>query len=286
MLRRSTIPAFVLGAALLLAGRQAAHAASTAADQVTFRFAPPLDKTYLATSKVTTSRTTPRGKTRVNETEIASRVRASREGQRVLQTFSVISTVNRLDGNLIASPLLRVLPGRDLVYAVGADGQILELANFPALLDAVNKAQPERVEAAAPFLTAEALLARRRAAANPVVQGLVGKTLKVGEKTTFPGNVLLPTGEPFPVRFTATLKGREKTPDCDCVRVDFTTEPVPQTGKPPTVGAKGKGSSLIDPATMITWALQNEQAITLEEPGATTLMTINVTVDDALAPNR
>jgi hypothetical protein len=283
MLRRSTIPAFVLGAALLLVGG-AAHAA---ADQVTFRFAPPLDKMYLATSKVTTSRTTPRGKTRVNETEIASRVRASREGQRVLQTFSVISTVNRLDGNLIASPLLRVLPGRDLVYAVGTDGQILELVNFPGLLDAVKKAQPpERVEAAAPFLTAEALLARRRAAANPVVQGLVGKTLKVGEKTTFPGNVLLPTGEPFPVRFTATLKGREKTPDCDCVRVDFTTEPVPQTGKPPTVGAKGKGSSLVDPATMITWALQNEQAITLEEPGATTLMTINVTVDDALAPNR
>jgi hypothetical protein len=284
MLRKSTIPVLVLGAAFLLAGGPAAQGA---ADQVAFRFAPPLDKTYLATSKVTTSRTTPRGKTRVNETEIASRVRASRDGQRVLQTFSVVSAINRLDGNLIASPLLRILPGRDLTYAVGADGQVLELVNFPGLLDAVKKAQPpERVEAAAPFFTAEALLARRRAVANPLVKDLVGKTLKVGEKTTFPGNVMLPTGESFPVRFTATLKGREKTPDCDCVRVDFTTEPVPQAGKPPTVGAKGKGSSLIDPATMMTWALRNEQAFTMEEPGATQLMTINLTVDDSLAPNR
>lgn len=284
MLRKSTIPVLALGAAFLLAGGPAAQGA---ADQVTFRFAPPLDKTYLATSKVTTSRTTPRGKTRVNETEIASHVRASRDGQRFLQTFSVISTVNRLDGNLLASPLLRILPGRDLTYAVGADGQILELANFPALLDAVKKAQPpERVEAAAPFLTAEALLARRRAVANPVAGGLVGKTLKIGEKATFPGNVMLPTGEPFPVRFTAVLKKREKTADCDCVRVDFTAEPVPQTGKPATVGATGKGTSLIDPATLMTWSLQNEEAFTMEEPGASTLMTINVTVDDALAPNR
>ena len=279
MLWRSTMLSLALAAVLTTASAQAA-------DKVTFHFAPPVGTTYLATSKVTTSRTTPRGQTRTNEAEITSKMTARQDGQRVLQTFSVVSAVNRLDANLIASPLLRVLKGLDLTYALGADGQVLELIDFPGLLATMKKAEtPERVEAASPFFTAEALLARRRAAANPLTAGLVGKSLGIGQKTTLTGNATLPTGETFPVRYTATLKGREKTPSCDCVRIDFTSEPVALPGKPATVGAKGKGSALVDPATLTTWSLQNEEAFTMEEPGASTLMTITMTVDDSLAPN-
>jgi hypothetical protein len=282
MLWRSTILSLAL-ATVLTAG-----SAQAAGEKVTFHFAPPLGTTYLATSKVTTSRTTPRGQTRTNESEIGSRMTARRDGQRLVQTFSVVSAINRLDASLIASPLLRVLKGLDLTYAIGADGQVLELVDFPGLLAAMKKAQPpERVEAASPFFTEEALLARRRAVANPLTGGLAGKTLTAGQKVTFAGNATLPTGETFPVRYTATLKGREKTPNCDCVRIDFISEPAPAAGKPVgKIGAKGKGSALVDPATLLTWSLQNEEAFTMEEPGATTLMTITMTVEDSLAANQ
>jgi|GEM_PF-6637308 len=280
MLWRSTILSLALATVLTAASAQAAG------EKVTFHFAPPLGTTYLATSKVTTSRTTPRGQTRTNESEIGSRMTTKRDGQRVLQTFSVDSAINRLEGNLIASPLLRVLKGLDLTYAIGADGQVLELVDFPGLLAAMKKAQPpERVEAASPFFTEEALLARRRSAANPLTSSLAGKSLTAGQKTTFPGVALLPTGESFNVHYIATLKGREKTPNCDCVRIDFTTEAIRLEGKRPEIGAKGKGTALVDPATLLTWSLQNEEAFTMEEPGATTLMTITMTVEDSLAPN-
>jgi hypothetical protein len=282
MRRKSTSLSLALSAALLLGGQ----AARGAADRVTFRFAPPLDKTYLATSKVVSDHPTGRGKSHVNETEIVSRLRASRAGQRVQQTFSVVSAANKMDGSVMENPLFRVLPGLDLTFAVGADGQILELVDFPALLAQMKKTQaPERVEAASPFFTPEALLGRRRAAANPLVAGLAGKTLGLGETSAFPGNVTLPTGETFPVRYTATLKGREKTADCDCVRVDFKADPIAQTGKPADYGARAQGTALIDPATMLTWALRNEEKVTLEQPGDSRLMTISVNVDDSLAPN-
>ena len=280
MLWRSTMLSLAL-AAVLTAG--SAHAAG---EKVTFHFAPPLDATYVATSKLMTSRTTPRGQTRTTENDITSKMKTSRNGQSVVQTFSVTSAINRLDGKLIASPLLRVLKGLDLTYALGADGQATEVVDFPGLLAAMKKAQPpEHVDAASPFFTAEGLLARRRAVANPLTSNLAGKTLGIGQKTTFAGNAMLPTGETFPVRYTATLKGREKTANCDCVRIDFTTEAVRLEGKRPEIGAKGKGSALVDPATLVTWALQNEEAFTMEEPGAATLMTITMTVDDSLAPS-
>ena len=282
MIHRFAIPSLALGAALLLGGQ-----AARGADRVTFRFAPPLDKTYVATSKMTSDHPTGRGKSHVNEVEIVSRLRASRAGQRVQQTFSVVSAANKMDGGVMENPLFRVLTGLDMTFAVGPDGQILDLVNFPELLAQVKKTQPpERVEAASPFLTSEALLGRRRAAANPLVSGLAGKTLGIGEASSFPGNVTLPTSETFPVRYTATLKRREKTADCDCVRVDFTADPVAQTGKPADYGARARGTALIDPATMLTWALRNEEKITLEQPGAHELMTISVNVDDSLAPNR
>ncbi|HEX3529438.1 MAG TPA: hypothetical protein VH988_20460 [Thermoanaerobaculia bacterium] len=287
MLWRSTILSLALATLATLATSTTAGAAQAAGEKVTFHFVPPLDATYVATSKVMTSRTTPRGQTRTTENDITSKMKTSRNGQSVVQTFSVTNAINRLDGKLIASPLLRVLKGLDLTYALGPDGQATGLVNFPGLLAAMKKAQPpERVDAASPFFTEEGLLARRRAVANPLTAGLAGKILAIGQKVTLDGNALLPTGETFAVHYNATLKGREKTPNCDCVRIDFTSESLPVAGKPKAVGVKGKGSALVDPATLTTWALQNEEAFTMEEPGASTLMTITMTVDDALAPDR
>jgi hypothetical protein len=37
---------------------------------------------------------------------------------------------------------------------------------------------------------------------------------------------------------------------------------------------------------MLTWALRNEEKVTLEQPGDSRLMTISVNVDDSLAANR
>jgi len=284
ILFRSRIPVLACGAALLLAGSSAARGA---AEKVTFHFAPPLGKTYLATSKVTTAIATPRGKVRVLETEIASRLRTDRAGQQIQQTFSVISAVNKLDGSPMDSPLTQVLPGLDVTFALGADGQIVDLVNFAGLLDRVRKSiPPERFEAVTPFFTAEALLARRRAAADPLVSALAGKTLAVGETTTGNGTVTLPTGDAFPVRLSVTLKGRERTSACDCLRIDFTTQPILQSGKPADVGATGQGTALIDPATLLTWSLRHEQQIVKQEPGAPQLQKITLTVEDSLAPGR
>jgi len=278
--------AFLSLALATLATLMTTGSAQAAGEKVTFHFAPALDTTYLATSKVMTSRTPPRGQTRTIENDITSTMKTSRNGQTVVQTFSVTNAINRLDGKLIASPLLRVLKGLDLTYALGPDGQTAGLVNFPGLLAAMKKAQPpERVDAASPFFTEDGLLARRRAVSNPLTAGLAGKTLGIGQKVTFDGNALLPTGETYAVHYTATLKKREKTPNCDCVQIDFTTESLPVAGKPKAVGVKGKGSALVDPATLTTWTLHNEEAFTMEEPGASTLMTITMTVDDSLAPS-
>jgi hypothetical protein len=269
--------AFVLSAPL------AAHGA---ADAVTFRFAPPVDKAYRATSKVTTGLwITSRGKSRVNETEIVARLRNSEGGTE--QTFSVLSMTSKLDGSPMENPLAQILPGLDLTFRVGKDGQILDLVNFQGLLDQIRKAMPpERFAEVSPLVTPEVLLARRRAAANPLVSALAGKTLAVGETSAATGSLALPTGELLPVRFTMTLKARERTPTCDCARIDFKTEPVLQSGKAADLGATGQGTALIDPATLLTWALHHQETILKEEPGARSVMKVDLTVDASLAPER
>jgi hypothetical protein len=286
----------------LLGGTVPAPSVRAAVDQVTFHFAPPVDTAYLAVSKITTSRPV-RGKIRASETEIVSRLRITRAGEGPFATtFSVVSASSRIDGTPVETPLLQILPGLDLTFEVGADGKILGLTDFAGLsAQAKKKATPELFAAASPFLTAESILGRRRAATNPLLTGLVGKTLTAGEKTTFPGSVSLPTGETFPVRFTVALRGSEPTTDCGrCVRIDFTAEPVSESAKPAaapaagatagapavaTVGATAHGTALVDPATLLTWSLKSEEAITMEEPGTTTLMTVTVTVEDSLAQN-
>lgn len=284
-LRGSMTPALALGA-LLLTGALAARGAE---DRVTFRFAPPVGTAYRATSKVTTALwITTRGKSRVNETEVVARMRYGGTGPAPEQTFTVLSTSSKLDGAPMENPVAQILPGRDLTYRIGKDGQILELANFQGLLDQARKAMPpERFAEVSPLLTPEVLLARRRAAVNPLLGALVGKTLAIGQTSTATGSLALPTGEVLPVRFTMTLKARERTPTCaDCVRIDFKTEPVLQTGKPADLGATGQGTALIDPATMLTWALHHQETILTEEPGARSVMKVDLTVDDSLAPDR
>lgn len=270
----------IFGAALLLAG---GHILA-AADQVTFRFNPPAGKTWKETSKVKTAIPIPRRDLRrISETETVSRVASARAGE---LSATVVSAVNKLEGKEMESPLYQALPGLTLTFKVGPDGQILDLVDFPKLLDQVRKTTPpERFEQATPFLTAEALLSRTRAASNPLA-GLAGKTLAVGSTTTLPGTVQLPNGESFPVRFHVTLKGKEQTPACPgCVRVDFTSEPVLQAGKPADVGATGSGTALIDPATLLTWSLKHDETIVMEEPGSrATRMKVDLNVESSLAP--
>jgi len=278
---KSMIPVLAFSAALL-----APLAAHAAADQVTFRFAPPAGTAYRATSKVTTGLwISTRGKSRVNETEIVARLRHSQAGAE--QTFSVLSVTSKLDGAEMENPLAQILPGRDLTFRVGKDGQILELVNFQEMIDKARKTMPaERFAEISPLVTPEVLLARRRAAANPLVGALAGKTLAVGETSTANGSLALPNGEIFPVRFTMTLKARERTPTCDCVRIDFKTEPMLQNGKPADLGATGQGTALVDPATLLAWALHHQETILTEEPGAKTVMKVDLTVDASLAPER
>jgi hypothetical protein len=274
---KSMIP--VLAFALL------APLAARAADPVTFRFAPPEGPVYRATSKVTTGLWTKRGQTRINETEIVARLRHSQAGAE--QTFSVLTVTNKLDGSPMESPLAQILPGSDLTFRVGKDGQILDLVNFQALLDKTRKSMPaERFAQVSTLVTPDVLLARRRAAANPLVTALAGKTLAVGETSAATGSLALPNGEILPVRFTMTLKARERTPDCDCVRIDFKTEPVLQNGRPADLGATGQGTALVDPATLLTWAMHHQETILTEEPGARTVMKVDLTVDASLAAER
>jgi len=278
---KSVLPALALGTALL-----APLAAHGAANQVTFRFAPPAGAAYRATSKVATGMwITTRGKSRVNETEIVARLRNGANGAE--QTFSVLSVTSKLDGSPMDNPLAQILPGLDLTFRLGKDGQILDLVNFQEMLDKARKAMPpERFAEVSPLVTPEVLLARRRAAANPLVATLAGKTLAIGETSTATGSLALPTGELLPVRFTMTLKARERTPACDCVRIDFKTEPVLQAGKAADLGATGQGTALIDPATLLTWALHHQETILTEEPGARSVMKVDLTVDASLAPER
>jgi hypothetical protein len=282
---KSMIP--VLAFALL-----APLAARAAADQVTFRFAPPAGTAYRATSKVTTGLwITTRGKSRVNETEIVARLRHSENGGNgragAEQTFSVLSVTSKLDGSPMDNPLAQILPGLDLTFRLGKDGQILDLMNFQEMLDKARKSMPpERFAQISPLVTPEVLLARRRAAANPLVGALAGKTLAVGETSAATGSLALPSGENLPVRFTMTLKARERTPACDCVRIDFKTEPVLQNGRPADLGATGQGTALVDPATLLTWALHHQETILTEEPGARSVMKVDLTVDASLAPER
>jgi hypothetical protein len=285
ILYKSVLPALALGTALLLAPL-AAHGA---ANQVTFRFAPPAGTAYRATSKVATGMwITTRGKSRVNETEIVARLRNGANGANgAEQTFSVLSVTSKLDGSPMDNPLAQILPGLDLTFRLGKDGQILDLVNFQEMLDKARKAMPpERFAEVSPLVTPEVLLARRRAAANPLVPALAGKTLALGETSTATGSLALPTGENLPVRFTMTLKARERTPNCDCVRIDFKTEPVLQAGKAAELGATGQGTALIDPASLLTWALHHQVTILVEEPGARSVMKVDLTVDASLAAER
>jgi hypothetical protein len=272
----------IFGAALLLAG---SHTLA-AADQVTFRFAPPAGKTWKETSKVKAEIPIPgRDLRRITETEIVSRL-AVRPGE---LSATVVSATNRLEGKVMESPLTQALPGLTLTFKIGPDGQILDLADFPKLLAQVRKTTPpDRLDQVNLFFTAEALLSRQRAGSNPLAGGLAGKTLAVGSSTAIPGTIQLPNGESFPVRFTATLKGKEPSPACPaCVRVDFTSAPVLQTGKPADVGATGSGTALIDPATLLTWSLKHEQTIVMPEPGSpATRMKVGLNVESSLAPEK
>jgi hypothetical protein len=255
---------------------------------VTFHFAPPLGKTYRATSKISTGLwISTRGKSRVNETEVVTRMRYGGTGKASEQTFSVLATTSKLDGEAMDNPVGQTLVGHDLTYRIGDSGEILELANFDQMLDQARKAMPaERFAEVSPMITPEVLLARRRAAVNPLLGALAGKTLAVGETSTATGSLTLPSGDIFPVRFTMTLKAREKTAACNCARIDFKTEPVMQTGRPADLGATGQGTALVDPATMITWALHHQETILTEEPGARSVMKVDLIVDDSLAPER
>jgi hypothetical protein len=272
----------IFGATLLLA---ASHVLA-AADQVTFRFAPPAGKTWKETSKVKTEIPIPgRDLRRITETETVSRL-AVRPGE---LSATVVSATNKLEGKVMESPLYQALPGLTLTFKVGPDGQILDLAGFPKLLDQVRKTTPpERLDQVNLFFTAEALLSRTRAAADPLTSGLAGKTLAVGSSTAVPGSVHLPNGESFPVRLTVTLKGKEPSPACPaCVRLDFTSAPVLQTGKPADVGATGSGTALIDPATLLTWSLKHEETIVMQEPGSpATRMKVGLNAESSLAPEK
>jgi hypothetical protein len=272
----------IFGAVLLLAGGRVL----AAADQVAFRFAPPAGKTWRETSKVKTAIPIPRRDLRrVTETETVSRIASARAGE---LSATVVSATNKLEDKVMESPLYQILPGLTLTFKVGPDGQILDMVDFPKLLDQVRKSvPPERFEQVTPFFTSEALLGRRRAASNPLV-GLAGKTLAVGSTTAIPGTIQLPNGESFPVRFTVTLKGKEPAPACPgCIRVDFTTAPVLQTGKPADIGATGSGTALIDPATLLTWSLKHEETVVMEEPGSpATRMQVGLNVESSLAPEK
>lgn len=255
----------VRAAALLLA-----VAPFAAAQEITFRFAPPVGKTFVQKLETTaTDVTNGKKNTRFDSTETAL-------------------TYEKRDGGYLLHGRVRgasveAMRGIEITYAMAASGQVSEIGGLDRVVEAtLQNVDPSLREQYAAIVTEDALVNREAAEWGARIGTYVGKTVTIGdswaERTPFP----IPGGGELSFYVVTTFQAFDVCPAGECVRISFTSstdaaklgEVVKKVLKGDDVEMsgfviEGSGERLIDPKTMTIYAETMERTIEVRADDAT-----------------
>jgi hypothetical protein len=226
-----------------------------APEGVLFRFAPPLGVPYVETQRISITSQAGHGKGVGSLVESVYQVVYRRapaqqiEEARSLKSMKIVRDERPLD----LSRLLKVLEGQELVLRASEDGRYLGFAGGANLLERARQVLPAEVyQAMRPRLDDRELAATQKAEWINRVEYFAGKTLAFNHPYVRASRLELADGRSLPVLDTIRMAGRERTADCDCLRLEITSANAPDTPAGTTV--TGRGTALVDPETTLLWS--------------------------------
>lgn len=219
----------------------------TAAQEITFHFAPPVGKTFVQKIETTITNVDDGKPTTTSETAESALTYEKRDGGYLLRGKT---------------------SGIEITYAMDANAQVSEIHGLDRMLEmTLKKVDPSMRAQYAAVVNEEALINREEAEWDGRVGYFVGKTVKIGdqwaERTPFP----VPGGGELSFYIVTTFKSLDDCPAGKCVRITFTSstdarklgDVVKKVLKSEDFTydgftVEGSGERLIDPNTMTIYA--------------------------------
>jgi hypothetical protein len=243
-----------------------------------FRFAPPDGTVY--TETVATTQTVERadGRSSGTTSELEIEWRTARTATGCTRTETLTGGSSQSAHQEMDRKVLEAMKGKSVTHLVDADGRLVEVAGTEALVEAIRKALPANVAAAAAkAFTRESVLASARAEWQARVGNYLGRSATPGSAWLATDSYLLPNGELVEHYTAIKVVSAETAAGRQCVRVEYRLGRDPEdfagflgegysaavAGKqalPGTVTVSGEGYRLLDPATLLCYGEEVSRA--------------------------
>jgi len=236
--------------------------APPAGGAVTFRWNPPLGVPLIETNRGSVRAQAARGKGVDSLIDTTARVTFRRGGvQQYEQVGSLVSMKMVQDEQQVdLSRLIKILQGQEIVIKASADGRFLGSSGGANLLERARQVlTAEAYQALRPHLDDKEMAANQRADWLKRVEFFAGKTFTVGLPYTRTSEIELPGNRKIQVLDQFRIVGRERTAECDCVRLEIVATQGP--GTPAGTTVTGRGTALVEPATAILWRETIERTV-------------------------
>ncbi|MEW5850181.1 MAG: hypothetical protein AB2A00_15440 [Myxococcota bacterium] len=223
---------------------------ASAADEVEFRFSPPLNKPYTETqvaTRVMSMGTMKRTEVRTTKVQMTY----SRKPGGYLGVAKVISAEVVRDGTPLADPMLDVLKQVTITYELNEKGVATDVKGLEDLQKRMlEKLPPDAAQKMAAMVSVDAMKKKELAEFNARTGALAGTKLKVGEGRPAEEDFPTPTGETAKLKGTTTLVGKVACGKEQCAHLRTVTESEVPMGKLLEEANKGaKGNVKLDPKT-------------------------------------
>jgi|SRR5579883_636570 len=268
-------------------------AAKAKAAEPTFRFDPPIDRTFVESLRIEAIDLPAKGGKHLTNVAADRELTFRKTPTGFALVDSQTSFAKRVDGRKDAAPPEATMDGMPLTYDLDGSGKLRGIAGYEPLAGALAKvfpnAQANVVESLARDV-AEGDRQRRAETWRHRVAQLVGHPVPAAKAWVLDETLELPTPDRDKVTVHGILRASGTEP-CDgrqCVRLDFVydsdakalppesgpLEPLPWLRKrpiapSPSVTVSGAGTRVIDPATMLIWSETEER--TMRAPTGTGL---------------
>lgn len=189
---------------------------------VTFTFAPPDGIEYVQTLVTTRERIFDGTERQIDrsESEVAIVIDRVEDGYRMTAKPTGHKMVR--DGKPVTDPISQMLQRAVATYRIDEEGQVRSIEGFGGLLDGIKDSLPPDVlEALAPMINEDALVAREVAEWNGRIGDFAGAEVTIGETIEGETPFTLPNGESMTYLSTTTFPGFRDCPAGSCVVIEI-----------------------------------------------------------------
>ena len=238
----------------LLAALVSSGTALAAEESLTFRYAPPTDTRYTLVLKSTTTRELDGIGRQTSEFQSRTAVTIARSGDGYAITAQPVSVRVKRDGRDVEDPVLAALQDVVTVHRLDATGRLLDVEGYDDLAEQLRARLPaEVVDALAPAVDRERLVAEEKAEWQGRVGAFLGRTVQIGEVLKGTSRVAV-AGAILECDVETRVAGRVPCGDGSCVRLSSAYREAGVPGDDSALRIHGGSEWVVDPETMLIFS--------------------------------